>query len=142
LENITKNEDYFLGSITYLFTTKGTDVEICEKMMDAIITGARSVASNADSNKYLVANVSEDEGWIELLDDIALLSVANYIVYNTEYYNIISDHAHYLMGRNDTLTNYITSTTKKTYRDTGEMSALSSPMEAAKIALLFSAILN
>ncbi len=70
------------------------------------------------------------------------LVVANHVLYNLEYKNILTDQVHYLMGRNEQAVNLVTSDTEHTYEQ-AQMSGLADePLQAAELLVLFGAIVS
>ena len=85
-----------MGEITYLSTRRKVDKELCGKMMSEMMKTAEEISTVSRQEDYLV-KVAEQE---EILNSITVMSVVDYVITNHEYYTVIENHIHYLLGRN------------------------------------------
>lgn len=85
-----------MGEITYLSTRRKVDKELCGKMMSEMMKTAEDISTVSRQEDYLV-KVAEQE---EILNSITVMSVVDYVITNHEYYTVIENHIHYLLGRN------------------------------------------
>ena len=140
-DRFEKDENIFFGSVTYLSTSRGVDKNQCSILIKALMNRAEDIAKRASTNTFPVADLSEADGFEQLLDDIRCLTVTNHIIYNHEYKTIIENHLHFLMGMNPSCINYVTGDTERTYLDDPTKSGLmNDPVSNALLMLLVSAV--
>ncbi|MBE5853129.1 MAG: hypothetical protein E7299_09340 [Lachnospiraceae bacterium] len=91
------NDDFSLlmGEITYISTRRKVDKDLCGKMMTSLMEKAEMIATASRQGDYLV-----EEEQDEFMYNMTVMSVVDYIVTNHEYYTVIENHIHYLLGRN------------------------------------------
>ena len=114
-ELFEKDENVFLGAVTYLSINKQVDVDVCARLMKYLMRRSEDIAQRASSSGYLVTQRSDDESFGKMLDEMRCLTITDHIIYNHEYTTIIENHAHYLMGMNPQAINYVTDDTQRTY---------------------------
>lgn len=89
-----------LGALTYAFTKRNVDVDICANMMQVLFARAEEIAVGAKENIYMTGS-SLQEGEETLLWDMILVATIDYVITNHEYATMIEDHLHYLSGENE-----------------------------------------
>lgn len=97
-EAILRGNDTFsllMGEITYVSTRRKVDKDLCGKMMTSLMEKAEMIATQSRQADYLV-----EEKQDEFMDNMTVMSVVDYIITNHEYYTVIENHIHYLLGRN------------------------------------------
>ena len=97
-EAILRGNDTFsllMGEITYVSTRRKVDKDLCGKMMSSLMDKAEMIANASRQADYLV-----EEKQDEFMDNMTVMSVVDYIITNHEYYTVIENHIHYLLGRN------------------------------------------
>ena len=74
-----------------------------------------------------MADYDSDSIYASILFNMRCLTITDYIIYNHEYTTIVENHAHYLMGMNPDVTNYVTEYTERTYVDGQKPGILNNP---------------
>lgn len=100
-------KEAMLGSVTYISTKKNVNMEQCDNIIAFIMNEAGEISRNAKKSPYLAAADESQTNQDELLNQMFLLNIVNYIITNMEYETVINDHIHYFMGRNETGISYI-----------------------------------
>jgi endoglucanase len=116
-----QDEAGLLGCVTYIATKQSVDRELCEKIMEMLMTRAEEISAAARSGAYLVSEEDGQDLSSGLMLDMMYLGVVNHIISNYEYETTIENHLHYLMGRNDRARFYIETTTDKDQGSVGIM---------------------
>lgn len=88
------------GALTYAFTKRNVDVDICAGMMQVLFAKAEEIAGGAKENIYMTGS-SLQEGEGTLLWDMILVATIDYVITNHEYATMIEEHLHYLAGANE-----------------------------------------
>lgn len=86
------------GAITYMDSTRATDVNYCTKLMEHYMSRTEEKSASAKSSRYLVETGDRDEA--VLLRNLVELVIVDYIIANREYQEIEENYFHYLCGRN------------------------------------------
>ena len=88
------------GTITYLTTRHYVDVTYCSEIMKQLMTYAEEISARARASAYLTEGSAEYDNTKELLWNMVILSVADYVITNHEYATVIENHQHYFFGCN------------------------------------------
>lgn len=94
------NKAQVFGALTYAFTKRNVDVDICAGMMKVLFAVAEDVAVRANDNFYMTGSGLK-QGEDILLWEMILVSAIDYVITNHEYATMIEDHLHYLAGSNE-----------------------------------------
>lgn len=96
-----------LAMVTYISTRQRVDTNLCSLFMRVLMQEAEDISARAAGSRYLSIGdelhgqvLSGEEVMDELIGNIILLSVVEYIITNQEYGKIIENQYHYFMGRN------------------------------------------
>lgn len=100
---ITEDRFAFYGSVIYLNTIKGTNRDLCTKIMQELVDETEEISRKAKKNPYLV--YSNDIA--QNLQKVLLICFVDYITPSNEYAVIIENTLHYLFGRNETGSCYL-----------------------------------
>ncbi len=100
------DETAFLGCIAYISTSRQVELAYCAEIAEVILTKAEEISKESRGSIYRVAGNPTEEDHQELLLDMMYLTAADYMITNREYKNIIENHLHYFMGRNEKGINY------------------------------------
>ncbi len=100
---ITEDRFAFYGSVIYLNTIKGTNRDLCTKIMQELVDETEEISRKAKVNPYLV--YSNDIA--QNLQKVLLICFVDYITPSNEYAVIIENTLHYLLGRNETGGRYL-----------------------------------
>ncbi|MBR4528670.1 MAG: glycoside hydrolase family 9 protein [Lachnospiraceae bacterium] len=122
LESFFEREDFeelvmsdpalFMGTVTYLETAQPVSVKQSERLM-RILTGAAEIIANLANNSvygapeegyalYVPESGSSDTEALvaSLLHGMEILAVCDHVSYSYEYTRLLSEHLHFLCGRN------------------------------------------
>ena len=105
LETSVKTGESFwdtCGSVTYLSTRHTVNVEYCNTIMKDLMTCAEKISVGARSQVYLTDGKADFSNTKELLWNMVILSVADYVITNHEYATVIENHQHFFAGCNPT----------------------------------------
>lgn len=94
------NKAQVFGALTYAFTKRKVDVDICAGMMQVLFAEAEDIAVRANDNFFMTGS-SLENGEEILLWEMFLVSAIDYVITNHEYATMIEDHLHYLAGANE-----------------------------------------
>ena len=139
-ELFEKDENVFLGAVTYLSISQRVDVDICTTLMKYLMKRSEDIAKRASASRYLVTQEADDKGFGRMLDEMRCLTITDHIIYNHEYTTIIENHAHYLMGMNPEAINYVTDDTERTYETGAATGILSDPENTALFIFMLSVL--
>ena len=95
-----KDEIILLGGVTYISTKHRVRTDVCERLMDMLMTQAEEISKMSKEALYLTAGDETQSNNDQLLIEMMYLAVVNYIISNHEYETVIENHLHYLFGRN------------------------------------------
>lgn len=101
------NEVTFLGYVTYISTKQRVNLDLCEEITSVLMQKAEEISEGARSSVYLVEEGEGNEHNLKLLENMMYLTMVDYIISNHEYDNVIENHLHYFMGRNEQAVCYI-----------------------------------
>ena len=114
------NEVLFLGLITYINTKQDVNTEYCAYITDRILKDAEEVSSKVRAADFLVPeNISENNN-LELLDQMILMTLVDYVIPNHEYDTIIENYLHYFLGLNKKSVCYLDDIGSINYKDVQE----------------------
>lgn len=88
------------GCLTYLSTRQYVNVECCSKIMKQLMSYAEDISGRAREAAYFVEGNADFTNTDELLWNMVILSMADYVITNHEYATVIKNHQHYFLGRN------------------------------------------
>lgn len=88
------------GAVTYLTTRLSVNVEECEVLMKQLMNCAEEIPARARANAYFTEGNAAYTNTKELLWNMVILSVADYVITNHEYATVIEEHQHYFSGCN------------------------------------------
>lgn len=88
------------GCITYLSTRHFVNVELCSKVMKQLLEYAEAVSERARTEAYFTEGNADFTNTEELLWNMVILSMADYVITNHEYATVIENYQHYFLGRN------------------------------------------
>lgn len=103
LENgldITTSDWATYGAVAYLTTRHSVEKGYCEALMKQLMGRAELISSDARTGAYLTAETAEYSDTDDLLWNMVILSIADYVITNHEYATVIENHQHYFFGCN------------------------------------------
>lgn len=102
-KRITEDKFAFYGSVIYLNTIKGTDRDLCTKIMQELVDETEEISRKTKANPYLIYSNDIEKN----LQKVLLICFVDYITPSNEYAVIIENTLHYLLGRNETGGRYL-----------------------------------
>ncbi|MBR5800811.1 MAG: glycoside hydrolase family 9 protein [Lachnospiraceae bacterium] len=114
-ENLYEDEMDLLGGVTYLSTKHRVRTDLCEEIMERLMSRAEEISLESKEALYLTKGNEAQDNNMELLSDMMYLAVVNYIISNHEYETVIEDHLHYFLGRNAKAISYVENTGERGY---------------------------
>lgn len=85
-----------MGETTYLSTRRRVNNDLCAEMMQALMKRVEKISAEAKAGLFLV----EEEDREAIIENMTYVSVADYAVTNKEYFTLMEEHLHFLLGRN------------------------------------------
>jgi len=95
-----------LAAVTYVATKQRVSVDICTTLMKEIMKRAEEIASSADRTSSALGGISDAVALDNILWNMVILCVVEYVITNYEYGNIIKNQYYFLLGRNARGYNY------------------------------------
>ena len=136
-----QDEVILLGCVTYISTKQTVKLELCEKIMEMLMTRAEEISDTARSSIYFTAGNKEQDNNNQLLLDMMYLTVVNHVITNHEYETIIENHLHYFLGRNDKAVSYVDKAGENSYESIGSSLGITKQFDAdSKLILMLSEI--
>lgn len=111
------NEIFFLGYVTYLSTKQKVNRDYCSDIMAEFMQEAEDLAAQVKNQPFFVSLSGQQNDNEELLSDMMVLTMVNYVITNHEYETIIENHLHYFMGRNKLSVSYLDGIGSRSYKD-------------------------
>ena len=96
--DVHPDEGYMYGAMTYIVTRQAVDKELCDLLVDSILTDAQSI--NNRKREITDPMYSQTGGNEEMIGYIRTLMCANYILKGYEYDRTMQMMLHYLSGLN------------------------------------------
>ena len=112
--------EYFLGSVTYMMTTRQVNKEYCSEQIEQLLREAETLSTQMKKQPFYVCANEDQTNQMELLQDMLWLVTVNHIITNYEYETVIENHLHYFMGRNKLAISYIDDVGIRNYKDYNE----------------------
>lgn len=89
----------YLAAVTYISTKQRVKVELCNKLIRLVMNRGEQIAAGIPHLSY--REVDQSESVIDdMMWDMALLSVVDYVITNYEYGRVIENQYYFLWGRN------------------------------------------
>ncbi len=117
-EDYTKmmDEVLFLGGGTYISTKQPVKLPLCEEIIETLMTKAEEISETARNSLFLTGGSRDQDNIGELLLEMMYMTLVNHVISNHEYENVIENHLHYFMGRNQKAISYIDNVGENNYR--------------------------
>ena len=138
-----KDEITLLGCVTYISTKHSVNKEICETIMDMLMSEAEDIAKVSRASLYFTAGNEKQDNNDKLLLDMMYLTVVNHIISNHEYETVIQNHLHYFLGVNPKAVSYIENAGERSYEDLGSSLGIMKQFEEdSKLIFMLSEIVT
>lgn len=143
LEKKIESREAFYGAVTYISTKQAVDVELCTGLMKEIMAEAEAISTGSKEFYYQVDLDETKDGNEEILWNMVVLTVADYIISNHEYATVITNHLHYLLGRNPLAVSYIDEVGELSYADKeGQESILDGGFKESALIFMLSEVVS
>lgn len=137
------DEVTFLGYVTYISTKQQVNLELCEEIMELLMSKAEEISAAAKNSVYLVDEKEDEENNQRLLQNMMYLTMIDYIISNHEYESVIENHLHYFMGRNRSAVSYIDDVGENNYKLLDESMGIMKQFDAdSKLIFMLSEIVS
>lgn len=95
------------GQVTYIATKQTVDVELCSAFMKEIMSAAEEISARSKESCYQVeADIGQNNNR-EIIWNMVVLTVVDYVISNHEYATVIENHLHYFLGRNSSAVSFV-----------------------------------
>ena len=108
LRTLSEYDYTMLADIAYLSTTYRADLIRCQKIMDGYMERAQEISEESSKDHYYVMKKIDTISEKQLLKDMMVLGVVNYVLSGREYAVIQENHIHYFFGVNESAKNRLT----------------------------------
>lgn len=137
------DEVIFLGCVTYISTKQTVRIQLCEEITGILMDKAENIAENARTSIYLTEGNARQDNNQELLLNMMYLTMVDHMITNHEYGNIIENHLHYFMGRNEKAICYVDNIGENNYRRIDENMGIMKQFDAdSKLIFMLSEIIE
>lgn len=100
LQSVSEYDFTMMADIAYLTTTYHTELLRCEGIMDQYMDRAQEISLKSSSDYFYVDADIDKKEEKEVLKDMKMLGVVNYVLSGREYSGIQENYIHYLLGSN------------------------------------------
>lgn len=97
----------FWSGVTYLNTKNKVEVELCDALIKKIMDEAEEIAKQSKEDSFFVCSGRGTENSDALLQEMMRIGIVNHIITNHEYNTVIENYFHYLLGRNQNSSCYV-----------------------------------
>lgn len=94
------------GAVTYLSTKQSVDIKLCNELMKNIMSQAEDISTCSEESGYQV-HVEKNTENEDILWNMVILTVADKVISNHEYANVIENHLHYFLGCNPLAVSFV-----------------------------------
>jgi len=96
-----------LADFTYLSTPYGTDYNRCAVLLDSYMDKAQSISVSSSRENFYVLEEITSMSDKEILEDMFIMGVVNYVLSGQEYAGVQKNYIHYLSGVNTEMKDYL-----------------------------------
>lgn len=89
----------YLAAITYISTKQRVKLDLCTKLIRVVMNRAEEIAAGIPRLAYRETDMTETD-IDEIMWNMVVLSVVEYVITNYEYAGVIEDQYYFLWGRN------------------------------------------
>ncbi len=140
---LQKDEIELLGGVAYISTKHKVRTDLCEIIMDGLMSQAEEISKTSKAALYLTAGNDKQDNNDQLLLEMMYLAVVNYIISNHEYQTVIENHLHYFLGRNAKAVSYIENTGERSYEALAGSMGIMKQFEAdSKLIFMLSEVVS
>ncbi len=96
-----------LADFTYLSTPYGTDYNRCAVLLDSYMDKAQNISVSSSRENFYVLEEIASMSDREILEDMFVMGVVNYVLSGQEYAGVQKNYIHYLSGVNMEMKDYM-----------------------------------
>lgn len=96
-----------LADFAYLSTPFGTDYNRCAVLLEGYMDKAQNISVSSSRENFYVLEGIDSMSDKEILEDMFIMGVINYVLSGQEYSGVQKNYIHYLSGVNMELKNYL-----------------------------------
>ena len=96
-----------LADFTYLSTPYGTDYNRCAVLLDSYMDKAQNISVSSSRENFYVLEEITSMSDKEILEDMFIMGVVNYVLSGQEYAGVQKNYIHYLSGVNTEMKDYL-----------------------------------
>lgn len=138
-----ENRIIFLAEVTYINTKQPVETAYCERITKAIMKRAEEISDLSRNSSLLVPSNDEQSNNNELLDNMIVMTVVDYIISNHEYDTIIQNYLHFFLGRNKQSITYLDNVGSFSYKEIQDSLGLMKQFDQdSKLIFMLSKILG
>lgn len=120
------DEVIFLGCVTYISTKQPVKLVLCENISKALMDKGEEISEQARNSAFMTAGNTQQE----MLLNMMYLTMIDHMISNHEYENMIENHLHYFMGRNEKAICYIDDVGENNYKSIDESAGIMKQFDA------------
>lgn len=120
------DEVIFLGCVTYISTKQPVKLVLCENISKALMDKGEEISEQARNSIFMTAGNTQQE----MLLNMMYLTMIDHMISNHEYENMIENHLHYFMGRNEKAICYIDDVGENNYKSIDESAGIMKQFDA------------
>lgn len=120
------DEVIFLGCVTYISTKQPVKLVLCENISKALMDKGEEISEQARNSAFMTAGNTQQE----MLLNMMYLTMIDHMISNHEYENMIENHLHYFMGRNEKAVCYIDDVGENNYKSIDESAGIMKQFDA------------
>ncbi len=120
------DEVIFLGCVTYISTKQPVKLVLCENISKALMDKGEEISEQARNSVFMTAGNTQQE----MLLNMMYLTMIDHMISNHEYENMIENHLHYFMGRNEKAICYIDDVGENNYKSIDESAGIMKQFDA------------
>ena len=109
LEADVSDQAQLFGMLTYGFTKRRVDVNLCNTLLAAVFDEAEALAQEDREGYFVTEGTLTPQGLKTFLWDVLILASVDYVITNSEYATLIARNHSYLAGENAGARCYISS---------------------------------
>ncbi len=100
LEADVNDPAQLFGMLTYGFTKRRVDVNLCNTLLAAVFDDAEMLAQEDKEGNFVTEGTLSPQGLKDFLWDMLILASVDYVITNSEYATLIERNHSYLAGEN------------------------------------------
>lgn len=107
VEEVLPNPYDCIGALTHFSTNSKVNRTLCTTLMEALLDQTEEIVSYVSLDNQLLSSNTREEKLNEIMWNMVLVSVVEYVITNYEYGGLIEDQYFFLQGRNTDAYDYL-----------------------------------